>query len=407
MYLLGAGASYDAGLPLSLGLTDRIGELISKREGIPDGPYGYGPEIGMMTQVYYATRALLQAGDIYAGRSPMVGVDIERIFSAAQALATSSKSELAPFVQQWREPFQLQSDPTEWLHFLNAVQSYNPDYAANLRTTSKPAPPMPDFQQVYSRLCVEICKELPEALTAKHPDKHKYLLPMLQEPGVTPIATLNYDLGVEQAAKLGGLVVDTGITNWRGGLRWRWGQLKADVQLLKLHGSLGWGRPYGEGGYVAPGTPRITAEQSECYKLQFLPETYDLQPPGLIFGVRNKLRPDGPFMAMLHEFWTWLEGADRLVIIGYSFRDEHINNLIEDWITTRIGAVLEIVDPSIPKSWLYRSHSTPNFVSQALDFHKHEAPGCPAYPSSWSHADPQFKFHRQGAADWIKSLTSS
>ena len=70
---------------------------------------------------------------------------------------------------------------------------------------------------------------------------------MNKPPGITRIATLNYDLGVEQAARLGGLLVDTGITNWGGGLRWHWGEHQANVRLLKLHGSLGWGRPYGEG----------------------------------------------------------------------------------------------------------------------------------------------------------------
>ena len=227
---------------------------------------------------------------------------------------------------------------------------------------------------------------------------------MNKPPGITRIATLNYDLGVEQAARLGGLLVDTGITNWGGGLRWHWGGTPGQCSATKITWFSRMGKTLWRGGYLPLGTPRITADESEDYHLQFLPEReYDLQPPGLIFGVRNKLRPTGPFMAMLHEFWTWLEGTDRLVIIGYSFRDEHINNLIEDWITTRTVAILEIVDPSIPQSWVDRSHRTPHFVSWALDFHKHEAPGCPAYPPSWSSARPRFKFHRKGAADWIRS----
>ena len=74
---------------------------------------------------------------------------------------------------------------------------------------------------------------------------------MLEANDTNHIATLNYDLGVETAAQLGELSVDTGITKWRGGLRWRWDLDNPDVKLLKLHGSLNWGRPYGEGGYLA------------------------------------------------------------------------------------------------------------------------------------------------------------
>ena len=110
---------------------------------------------------------------------------------------------------------------------------------------------------------------------------------------------------------------------------------------------------------------------------------YDLQPVGLVFGLRGKLRPDGPFLAMLSEFWSWLLNADRLVAIGYSFGDEHINALIEDWIESRNGCVLEIVDPSTPKSRFDCGGSTPYFIRAALEYKNRESMGCPGYPGRW------------------------
>ena len=405
VYLLGAGASHDAGLPMSLGLADKIGEYIANKEVVQPSPYDYEPKVSVMTQAYYATRALLQAGDDYAGRPPTGGMDIERIFSAAQALATLDEAELAPFVQQWREPFQLQPDPMEWKYFISSIQEYDPDPERSHHLGGLLRPPVPNLQGVYRQLCTEICETLPRVLTAEQPECHRYLLPMLEANDTNHIATLNYDLGVETAAQLGELSVDTGITKWRGGLRWRWDLDNPDVKLLKLHGSLNWGRPYGEGGYLAQGTPRITTEGSEDYDLQYVPHGLEVQPPGLIFGVRNKLRPDGPFMAMLHEFWCWLERAERLVVIGYSFRDEHINNLIQDWITLRPGSTLEIVDPSTPESWFECTYATPSFVRWALQFHYREARGCPEHPLEWIYVKTQFKFHRPGAAAWLKGLS--
>ena len=57
------------------------------------------------------------------------------------------------------------------------------------------------------------------------------------EQGVT-IATLNYDLSIERQAEHLGVSCDTGVQSWLddGELLWASGE----VQLLKLHGSIGW-----------------------------------------------------------------------------------------------------------------------------------------------------------------------
>ena len=403
IYLLGAGASCDAGLPMSQDLTTKIGKLIAKTEPIEQSPYGYEPYMGLLTQAYYATLTLLEAGDAYIGRPPRQ-VDIERLFSAAQSLATVSSLEVAPFVQEWRQPFLLYSSPSEWKYFLQNIKNYDPLTWDAKINGAPPVPPTPSFQRIYGELCERICDALQAALTAHSPEDHSYLSSMFDASSTTRIATLNYDLGVEQAARGRGLDVDTGITKWRGGLRWRWSDPKANVQLLKLHGSLDWGQPVGEGGYLPPETPSIVTEDSDGYICDKRPNQLTHRTPGMIFGLRNKLRPDGPFMAMLNEFWQWLEEADKLVVIGYSFRDEHINSLILDWIHLGTGRTLEVVDPSIPRSWRKCTSATPWIIRSALDYKHHEAPGCLIYPQSWLEDKPCFIFRRQGAKGWLESL---
>jgi SIR2-like domain len=53
---------------------------------------------------------------------------------------------------------------------------------------------------------------------------------------------------------------------------------------------------------------------------------------GVIFGGRNKLTAEGPFLDLLMRFKDALMDANRLIVIGYSFRDDHINHLVLSWL---------------------------------------------------------------------------
>jgi len=363
-----------------MGLTQRIGELIQVGEPFESSPYGYDPPVGPLTQAYYAAIANIQAGDAYKGKPPG-GVDIERLFTTIQMLATTSELEIAPFVQQWREPFPPKSDMSRWSWFIRSALEYSGNAEKEWREGfGDSEPPAPSVSDTYLRLCEVIHEKLKSALTPESESAHDYLTGLFRS-RPTRIATLNYDIGVENASANAELLVDTGIENWKGGMSWEWSG-DADIRLLKLHGSINWGRPYFEGGGVTADLPKMTDVKSSEYILND-GLWYDLQPVGFVFGLRGKLRPDGPFLAMLSEFWSWLLNADRLVAIGYSFGDEHINALIEDWIESRNGCVLEIVDPSTPKSRFDCGGSTPYFIRAALEYKNRESMGCPGYPGRW------------------------
>jgi len=68
--------------------------------------------------------------------------------------------------------------------------------------------------------------------------------------------------------------------------------------------------------------------------------------PLIIFGQRGKLRADGPFLALLRAFEQALFLADRLLVVGYSFRDAHINTVLHRWLITDSTRGIVVVDPN-------------------------------------------------------------
>jgi hypothetical protein len=70
------------------------------------------------------------------------------------------------------------------------------------------------------------------------------------------------------------------------------------------------------------------------------------RPPYVVFGRRGKLRADGPFLAMLLEFEAMLARTRRLVIFGYSFRDDHVNTVLGRWLNLDSHNEVILIDPS-------------------------------------------------------------
>src|SRR5712672_1571295 len=93
------------------------------------------------------------------------------------------------------------------------------------------------------------------------------------------------------------------------------------ITLLKLHGSINWCS--GKASFphdVLPETHVVPADEKAMGT-----EGYT---PSVIFGQRNKLTAEGPFLSLFSRFQEELIRANELLIIGYSFRDDHINESI-------------------------------------------------------------------------------
>jgi hypothetical protein len=370
--LLGAGASVDAGVPASVAMTERIVGLLSR------GQYGYS---GAAHAINYAVGALI-AHRTARGGNAFSGVDVESLFAAIQMLADREQSDAAPFVTWSRtleelappnrippffesdikkaveparnsggemarairdailaQPNRLPSNFASQLE--NGMKRSGSDGRALSKAISDAITQMTnsrDSQATFRRLEHDMLGALTSLISLVDKDV-EYLNPLLKlSRGVVNIATLNYDRSVELLAESRAISYDTGIEAWDGSHDWTW-KSKAKIRLLKLHGSIDWinSSVMGPGGLVEPRITRRSQDQA--------PDQQAYHEPAIVFGARGKMRAEGPFLAMLRSFDDMLRDADRLVVVGYSFRDDHINVAIRRWVNSGPGKVMVVVDP--------------------------------------------------------------
>ena len=146
---------------------------------------------------------------------------------------------------------------SEWARFLEEALRYSRSIREGRQEAfGNSGPPAPSVSETYRKLCEVVHEKLKSALTSESESAHDYLTGLFLSKPIR-IATLNYDIGVENASANTELLVDTGIEKWKGGISWGWSE-DADVRLLKLHGSIDWGYPWVEGGGAPEGAPRMT-----------------------------------------------------------------------------------------------------------------------------------------------------
>jgi hypothetical protein len=79
----------------------------------------------------------------------------------------------------------------------------------------------------------------------------------------------------------------------------------------------------------------------------------------VIFGAGNRLRPDGPYLDLYREFKDVLAEDRQVIVIGYSFRDAHVNEAVCRWVLEhgqegallRIGSLTDVVPPIVNR-WM-------------------------------------------------------
>jgi hypothetical protein len=114
------------------------------------------------------------------------------------------------------------------------------------------------------------------------------------------------------------------------------------IRLYKLHGSLDWvdDEMHGICSLTFDRHPR--AEDFEVSK-----------PPLLIFGTDTKLTGKDPFLTLVHAFSEQLRTANVLVVIGYSFSDQYINEIVEQRMRDNLPMRMVLVSPRA--DWLKQS----------------------------------------------------
>jgi hypothetical protein len=290
----------------------------------------------------------LVAHDAAEGKSPYTGLDVERVFAAVELLAERRELEVTPFVATWHpavDVWDRASAPSFFDKNFSgevgkAVSGPFDGKFERLISTLIDARTGQGSGAIYSRLADRMIGKL-RGLLMPRSDQLEYLAPIIEasrgETGLT-VATLNYDVALEHAADNGGVDAYTGIESWSTTRRWNWPP--DGLRLLKLHGSIDWCWQYHE--HTLGQLPRRTVERSPDL-------VEEKRAPALVFGAREKLRAAGPFLSLLGEFERLLEDADRLVVIGYSFRDGHVNEVIRRWTFEDVARTITIVDPHFPK----------------------------------------------------------
>lgn len=285
IFLIGAGCSYDAGIPMSNTMIKEIEEKLA--DNLEWGDY---------RDLYDYVKHTIAYGNM-RNRVPQ-DFNIESLLVALHALAEHRKSILYPFISGYS------NDLIE--------------YAGR------------DFRKI-GELIDKIEAELPKWVTMpdyRSAEYYKGFSHFQQESNYTVrIFSLNYDLCVEKQIIEG---LECGFEEsspWDGSRFTHASDEEPDapVYLYKLHGSIDWERRRNN-----------TLIRSQQQRIK----------PEIVFGTNVKMQAVDPYLFYLYEFRRYALAAQVIVIIGYSFNDAHINDLLKQSLEADGSRRLLIVNPA-------------------------------------------------------------
>ena len=257
MFLLGAGASHEAGIPLAYGLTQEIANHFRQEWALRD--------VHAHIVSFVVGGLLFQKG--VRGDDPSVGVDVEELFSAVQLLANRHKLEVAPFVGAWHSMID-QFDRLSHRPNIDKSELGRGLYDALERTSS--------YDSTYLERAVEaIIESILEAVRQQQIGSGggrlfnetndamiqalkpivwrtdvrcvSYLQPLinfLNKQKRLVVATLNYDNTIELLAKANDIPYETGVDDWSNTATIA--SPAEGLFVLKLHGSIDWSKSMGQ-----------------------------------------------------------------------------------------------------------------------------------------------------------------
>ena len=337
--LFGAGASVDAGLKQTAQLAEEVVRLANQNTSANV----QGDWLACLNFVYGS----MVAAASREGSNPLVSVNFERLVSALRLLQNIDVHEADPFVLSWKPGAKgfTRDNNVSRTDIKRAVEKMKNElghWAANdlIDIIDKIANTSPSGKTSYEMAEKEVLRLVSVAL--RDYTDTSYLKPMadlagIQEGGLA-VLTLNYDLVVEDAAAAESCGLFYGFTSWEPGTEIKLKKEKANIDLIKMHGSLNWEAANG-GSYDTriEVSPRVGREQKSQLNLPDI--------PWVVLGDREKLSTKGPTLPLLQAAEDALEDADHLVVAGYSFNDEHINDLINAWIKRQNNRTIAVVDP--------------------------------------------------------------
>ena len=289
--LLGAGSSADAGIPVSTTMIDKLESLLKT-------------DLAWKTHLQFynlVKSAILYSDGIQGVSSP--NFDIERLVNVLSELEKRENSILYPFVGSW-------------IPRLMEVATY-------------------DFQERCKSFKEKILEELKQWVTLGDYSDGRYykkLFDFQQEYNYSlRVFSLNYDLCIEKNTPENKEVV-RGFDNKTHVWSWKPYEQKEEYELAlylyKLHGSIDWERE----------------DNLSLREVDNLPKI-----PDLIFGTNYKMQYVDPYLFYAYEFRKYSLESKIIITIGYSFRDEHINGILDQALRLDAERRVIMVSPDADK----------------------------------------------------------
>jgi len=277
MFLLGAGASFDAGIPMAIKMNQQVKDMLADEEELRE-------------LYYFLKSAIMYQRGLEGNFDEQVG--IEDLLGVIEELNQKHHNKLYPFVGAWNTHL----TKVAGSDFRN-LELLDEKIRSNLISWVKPRNGFKDGSYLSG--------------LGSFGNDYGYSV---------PIFTLNYDLLVERNLKESGFTVETGFNpsdyKWDASRFERNEADDVDFYLYKLHGSIDWERNEDDS------EDFLYCREDPCDK------------PDLIFGVNYKLNSGDPYLFYTHELRKYsLEASTRLIfVVGYSFGDEYINKLLSQAI---------------------------------------------------------------------------
>lgn len=411
MYLLGAGASVDAGVPMAIPMTQRIDELLQNR----------GWKDALETYRYVVGGLLLQKA--IEGHSPYDGLNVEEVYSALELLAQRDRLEASPFVSSWHPAVDRLDRRMYAYQYEQLARAIRHD-VHSLLGGSIPKPSTSTFTSArfdaraagrrledalrgwgggtVRDMMTDIGQAVEVAISTYLEDWSSQLGRRID---VDPSGVTDAISGAIQTATAEGtgmafqstcesvLSLLSGLTWVSDGSRVEYlnpllqparsgpvtiATLNYDNCVEKacecLDLSVDTGLPaWNRSGAFSFDTGQVrllklhgsinwmTSQEhgphglvrESVWEVPVGEDGFSGHRPVLVFGQREKLRAGGPFIDLLAAFRLELRKTESLVVAGYSFRDAHINDCLERWLMVG-NRRLTIVAPSVPEGEMAR-----------------------------------------------------
>jgi hypothetical protein len=303
IFLFGAGASAEAGIPTSAQMIESIEKLFASHD-----------EWKTHLELYNHVKSAIHFASGLKGRfNADVQYNIETLVNTLYELERNEDHPLYPFIASWNS---------------RLVALAKPDFSG-VRTLRS---------LILSELKKWVCPD-----DTSRADYYRGLLQLQRDLNFPlRIFSLNYDLLVERLESAD-FHVESGFPGFGPGHVWDWERFEdsesspsplPQALLYKLHGSINWKRD---------------DATKNLYRVEQV-ATVEPERMEVIFGRDFKLEAADPYLFYAYEFRKFTLVAKLIVTVGYGFGDAHINKMLtqslRDEQSRKVVAVARCTDDS-------------------------------------------------------------